>query len=216
MKQRKKQFLVLGLGRFGSSVARHLSEMGHEVLAVDTDQESVDDVAPYVTQAVVADATDEEVLASFEPSSFDAAIVSIGSNVANSTLVSLLCKEAGVKLVVAKASDELHAKVLRKIGVDRVIFPERDMGIRLAKSLVIPGVHELMDIGGDYQIAEIALPASWSGKTLAQLNVRRVYNLSVLAVTRAGKMIASPGADTALMAGDTLLVLGKQEDIDEL
>ncbi len=216
MRMKKKQFLVLGLGRFGSSVAKTLCEMGHEVLAVDSDSDAVDAIAPYVTQCVQADATDEEVLQSFDPASFDAAVVSIGTNVQDSVLVSLLCKEAGVPLVIAKAMDALHAKVLRKIGVDRVIFPERDMGQRLARSLVSPGLLDLMELSNDYQIVELLAPSSWEGKSLVEVNVRRKYGVSVIAIHRGKDFITSPGADTVFAAGDVLLLLGKQRDIDAI
>lgn len=215
--RKKKQFLVLGMSSFGMSVARALSEMGHEVLAVDRNAEMVDAIAPYVTQSVQADATDEEVLRSFEPASFDAAIVSIGGvDVADSMLVSLLCKEAGVPYVVAKAVDELHAKVLRKIGVDRVVFPERDMGYRLAKALVMPGILEMMELADDYQIAEVLVPENWFGRSLVQLNIRRVYHVNVLAIHRGKEFLASPGPDTAFQRGDVVLLLGKQADIDSI
>lgn len=215
--KKRKQFLVLGLSRFGSSVARSLCEMGHEVLAVDRDAEAVEAMAPYVTQCVQADATDEEVLRSFEPASFDAAIVSIGGvDVADSMLVSLLCKEAGVPYVVAKALDELHAKVLRKIGVDRVVFPERDMGQRLAKALVMPRILEMMELADNYQIAEVVVPENWVGRSLMQLNVRRVYRVNVLAIHRGKEFVASPMADMVFQQGDVVLLLGKQDDIDVL
>lgn len=213
--KKRKQFLVLGLSRFGSSVARSLYEMGHEVLAVDRDAEAVEAMAPFVTQCVQADATDEEVLRSFEPASFDAAIVSIGGvDVADSMLVSLLCKEAGVPYVVAKAVDELHAKVLRKIGVDRVVFPERDMGQRLAKALVMPGILEMMELADNYQIAEVVVPENWVGRSLLQLNIRRVYHVNVLAIHRGKEFVASPMADTVFQQSDVVLLLGKQDDID--
>lgn len=216
MRMKKKQFLVLGMGRFGTSVAKTLCAMGHEVLAVDQNQDAVDDIAPFVTQAVQADVTDEDVIASFGPSNFDAAVVSIGTNVQDSVLVSLLCKEAGVPYVIAKAMDELHGKVLRKIGVDRVIFPERDMGQRLARSLVSPGILELMDLSDDHRIAEVIVPDSWVGRTLLQLNVRRNWGVSVIAVRRQSGFTASPGADFAFCEKDILVLLGTQEQIDRI
>lgn len=216
MKAKKKQFLVFGLGRFGSSVAKSLSNMGYEVLAIDRDEELVSDIAPYVTQAVSADATDEAVLGELDAASFDAAVVSIGSNVRDSIMISMLCKEAGIPMVIAKATDELHGKILRRVGVDRVIFPERDMGQRLAKSLVAPGIIDLMELTDDYQIVEIVAPAAWAGKTLMQINVRRNYGLSVIAIRRDSHLEASPGADSVIYGGDWLLVLGKQYDIDAL
>lgn len=216
MRNEKKQFLVLGLGRFGTSVAESLCKLGHEVLAVDADEQLVQDVAPLVTQAVQADATDEEILDSLGVKNFDAAIVSIGSNIRDSILVSVLCKEMGVPFVAAKAVDELHAKVLRKVGVDRVIFPERDMGQRFAKSLVTPNILELVELSDDYEIAEVLAPATWCGRTLADINVRRNYGVSVIAIRRGERLVASPGADEVPQRDDVLVMMGKSRDIDRI
>ena len=211
-----KQYLVLGLGRFGTSVARTLCELGQEVLAVDSDQQLVDDIAPFVTQAVQLDATDEAALGSLGITNFDAAIVSIGANTRDSILVSVLLKEMGVPYLVAKANDELHAKVLRKIGADRVVFPERDMGARLARSIITPNVLELMDLSDDYQIIEIRLPQKWEGQTIIGVNVRRKYGVSILAIHRNDRFLVAPAADMQFEASDTLLVMGKKSDIEEL
>lgn len=216
MRVKPKQYLVIGLGRFGESVARTLCALGHEVMAVDESQELVDAVAPYVTQAVQADATDEAALSSIGIHNFDAAIVSVGQNERNSILIAVLCKEKGVPYVVAKAIDDLHAKILTKVGVDRVVFPEREMGQRLAKSLAKPGIVELMELDRDHQIVEINLPARWQDRTLAQINVRRSYGISVLAIHRQSEFVVSPGADVQFRAGDNLLVLGRQADIAAL
>lgn len=216
MKNAKKQFLVLGLGRFGSSLAKSLAQLGHEVMAADRDDALVQEIAPYVTQAVQADATDEAALDAIGVHNFDAAIVSIGTNISDSILVSVLCKEKGVPYVVAKAVDELHAKVLRKVGVDRVVFPERDMGQRVARSLVAPNILDLMELADDYQIAELTLPEKWQNRTIVDVNVRRNYGLSVIAIHRGAQFLASPGAETTFAAGDVLIVLGKQQDIDAI
>ena len=216
MKQKKKQFLVIGLGRFGASVARTLCDLGHEVLAVDSDEEAVADVSPYVTQAIQANAADDGVLASLDAGTYDAAVVSIGSDIRSSILISVLCKEAGVPLVIAKAMDDLHAKVLSKVGVDRVIFPERDMGQRVARSLVMPQMIELMSLTGSSRVAEILLPEKWQNRTLAESDIRRNTGITVLAVRRGGEMITSLTADFRLLPGDILLVLGAQEQIDAL
>lgn len=214
-KSDRKQYLVLGLGRFGSSLARSLSALGHEVLAVDQDEALVEAMAPFVTQAVQLDATDEEALASLDVKSFDVAAVAIGS-IRDSTLVTVLCKEAGVPCVIAKAVDDLHAKVLQKVGADRVVFPERDMGVRVARSLATPSILDMMDLAEGYQLAEIVAPDAWRGKSLAQVNVRWHYGLSVLAIRRGGEFLASPGADTVFSGGDVLLVLGAQASIEQL
>ena len=173
-------------------------------------------VTPYVTQCVQADATDEEFLRSFDPASFDAAIVAIGTNVRDSVLMALLCKEAGAPMVIAKAMDELHAKLLTKIGVDRVIFPERDMGQRLARFLCSKGMLEVMELDEGYQIAEVLSPAAWAGKTLMELDVRRKYGVSVVGIKRAGGFVASPGGDSRLEAGDTLVMMGHEDAIDTI
>lgn len=214
MRKKKKQFIVLGLGRFGMSLARHLHDLGHEVLAVDSNERLVNDAAAHVTQAIQADATDEASLRQLGVGGFDAAVVAIGSNIRDSILITVLCKEAGVPLVIAKAVDELHAKVLRKVGADRVVFPERDMGQRVARTLDTPNILELMELSGDYRIAELLAPEKWCGRTLMDVNVRRNYGLSVIGIRRGETFMASPGADVRLDAGDILLVLGRTKDIE--
>ncbi|NLI22081.1 MAG: TrkA family potassium uptake protein [Clostridiales bacterium] len=216
MKEKNRQYLVLGLGRFGESLAKTLYKEGHEVLAVDADPELVDGIAPYVTQAVQIDATDEGALESLGVRNFDAAIVSIGQNMRDSILVCVLLKELGVPYLIAKATDDLHGKVLRKIGVDRVIFPERDMGIRLAKSLLTPNVLEQIELSDDYQLVEIILPMKWVGDTIIGVDVRRKYGISILAIHRGGEFVVSPSPDLMFETGDILLVLGKKDDIDSI
>lgn len=211
-----KQYLVLGLGRFGTSVARTLCELGQEVLAVDADEELVQDISHHVTQAIQLDATDEEALASLDVQNFDAAIVSIGQNTRDSILVSVILKELGIPYLVAKANDDLHAKVLRKIGADRVVFPERDMGARIARSILAPNVLDLMNLSDGYQIIEIRVPSKWIGGSLISLNVRRRYGLNILAIHRDNRFIASPAPDLLFEMGDILLVMGKTEDIERL
>jgi trk system potassium uptake protein len=216
MKEKNKQYMVLGLGRFGESLAKSLYKQGHEVLAIDADAELVDAIAPYVTQAIQIDATDEGALQSLGVRNFDAAIVSIGQNMRDSILVCVLLKELGIPYLIGKATDELHAKVLRKVGVDRVVFPERDMGTRLAKSLLTPNVLELIDLSDDYQLLEIILPGKWLGNTIMGVDVRKKYGISILAIHRNGQFIVSPSPDLTFENGDILLVLGKKDDIDSL
>lgn len=215
-KNEKKQFIVLGIGSFGKSLAIALSKMGYDVLAVDKRDDVVADIAPYVTQAVTADATDEDVLESLGIRNFDVAVVSIGQNVRDSILVAVQCKEFGVPYVMAKAIDDLHAKVLRKVGADKVVFPERDMGQRMARALLRPNYIDMIDLEDDYQMVEISAPQSWCGKTLAELNIRRNYSVNVIAVHRGHTFIVSPAADEQFMAGDELLVLGRTDDIDAI
>ena len=191
MKGKTKQFMVLGMGLFGSSLAKSLNDLGHEVLAVDSDADLVEAIAPYVTQAVQIDATDEAALQELGVRNFDAVIVSIGKNLRDSILVCVIIKELGVPYLIAKATDEIHAKVLRKIGVDRVVFPERDMGVRVAKSLITPNVLEMIEFSGDYRLIEIILPSKWVGNTIIGIDVRRKYGISILAIQRNGEFIVS-------------------------
>jgi trk system potassium uptake protein len=216
MKGKTKQFMVLGMGLFGSSLAKTLHEMGHEVLAVDSDADLVESIAPYVTQAVQIDATDEAALQELGVRNFDAVIVSIGKNMRDSILVCVIIKDLGAPYLIAKATDEIHAKVLRKIGVDRVVFPERDMGVRVAKSLITPNVLEMMEFSGDYRLIEIILPSKWVGNSILEVDVRRKYGISILAIQRDGQFIVSPSPDAVFETGDILLVLGQKDDINNI
>ena len=211
-----KQFVVIGLGRFGTSVATELYKMGHEVLAVDNNIERVEDIADSVTHAVCADATDEAELAALGLRNFDVAVVSIGTNIRDSILVTVLCKEKGVPFVLAKAVDDLHAKVLQKVGADRVVFPEREMGQRVARSLVMPNILDLMELSDGFQVAEVVAPDSWCGRTLVEINVRRNYGVSVIAIHRGAQFIASPGAEEKVQPGDVMVLLGKTKDIEAI
>lgn len=213
---KSKQYLVFGLGRFGMSVARSLCRLGQEVLAVDTREEPVDDIASDVTQVAQLDVTDENALKSLGVKNFDAAIVSIGQNTRDSILVCVLLKELGIPYLIAKANDDLHAKVLKKIGVDRVVFPEREMGARLARTIITPSVVDLADLSDDYQILETLLPKDWEGQTLRSLNVRKRYGMNVLAVRRGDSFIAAPGPDDPFQPGDKLLAIGRKTDIRSL
>ncbi len=214
MKRRRMQYAVIGLGRFGTSVATRLCDFGHEVMAVDISEAAVNDIAPYVTQAVQADAATDGILVELGIREVDAAIVCIGASSRSSIMVTVLCKEAGVPMVIAKAEDDLHARILRKVGADRVVFPERDMGERLARSLDAPNILDTMELPSDYRIAEMAVPQMWCGKTLEEISVRRKYGLTIIGIHRSREFIASPGAEVFLYAGDSLVVLGKQKDIE--
>lgn len=211
---RKKQFIVFGIGRFGSALSRTLCEMGHEVLAVDSDEQRVSAIAPYVTNAVQVSSSDEEAMRSLGIRNFDAAIVAIGDDLHHSILISIMCKEMGAKYIVGKASDAMHAKVLLKLGVDRVVFPERDMGVRIAHSLINPHILDLINLHGDYLIADLKCPESWIGHSLKELDVRKIFKISVLALYRGDEMLMDITADTRLEPNDKLLVLGHKREID--
>ncbi len=213
----KKQFIVIGLGRFGSSVARTLAGLGQEVLAVDIDEERVKQLAPVVTHAVQADTTDAGTLRSLGVGNFDVGVVAIGENLQAGILTALLLKELGVPHVVAKVANELHGQVMEKIGVDRIIYPEREMGKRLAHSLVSPSLLDYIELAEDYRIEEVVAPKSMDGKTLRDLNLRNKLGISVIVIKRGeDNMIISPGAEAVVYQGDTLVIIGKNSDLSRL
>ena len=213
----KKQFAVLGVGRFGQATARKLSQMGHDVLAVDRNEEAVDTVADEVTHAVIADITDEDAMGDLGLSNFDAVIVTLGHDLQASVLAVVLAKEAGAKYVVAKAMDDLQVKILGKIGADRIVMPERDMGVRLAQRLAAKNVTDFMELSDDYVFTELKLPEKWAGKNLRQLDVRARYGANVVAVRSAeGKLNVSPAADDPLQSGDFLIMLAPKTMLEKL
>ena len=211
-----KQFVVIGLGRFGSSVARTLAQGDYNVLAIDSDEERVHDIAEEVTHAVQADATDIGTLKTLGVRNFDVAVVSIGENVHSNILATLVLKELGVPFVVAKAQDELHGKVLEKVGADRVVFPERDMGIRIAHNLISSNVLDYIQFAPDYGIVEIVATDKMYGKTLAELQFRTNYGANVMAIKRGKDLHIAPGALDKVLEDDVLVVIGKNEDLDKL
>jgi trk system potassium uptake protein TrkA len=212
----RKQFAVLGLGRFGSSLAVTLTKMGHEVLAVDIKEEAVEAIVREVTKAVQADVHSEEALKSLGLKNFDTVVVAIGQDVQTSILATVMLKEMGVKHLVAKAQSELHGKVLEKVGADTVIFPERDMGIRVAHCLVSCQILDQIQLSPDYSIAEINAMPKMAGKTLGQLNLRVKMGLNVLVIKRDKELIIAPGAETMISGQDVLVVLGSNKAIDNL
>lgn len=213
-----KQYVVIGVGRFGSSVARNLSKLGQEVLAVDKDEERVKYIAGEVTHAVQADATDVSTLKSLGIKNFDVGIVAIGGDVQASIMITLLLKELGVPYVVAKASNKLQGRVLEKVGADRVVFPEREMGKRIAHNLVSSNLLDYIELAKDYRIEEVVAPPGMYGKTLRELNLRNRMGISVIVIKRAGgeDLVVSPGAEASIREGDTLVVIGKNEDLNNL
>jgi len=211
-----KQFIVLGLGRFGSAVATTLAEMGYEVLGVDNDVERVNDLKNKITEVVQADISEEKVLTELGAKNFDAAIVGVASNLESSILTAIILKEMGIKYIIAKAQNNLHAKVLEKIGVDKIVFPERDMGIRIARSLITPNIKDYIELEPDYSIIEIEAPLDFEDKTLSELDLRNKYGINVLAIKRDDKFNISPQAKDVIRKGDFLIVIGETEKITKL
>jgi trk system potassium uptake protein len=210
----KGQYAVIGLGRFGSSLATTLHEAGNEVLAIDRNEERIEEYKDHVTYAVVADSTDEEALKSVGIRNFDAVIVAIGDDIQASILTVLILKELEVKKVVAKAINKRHGQVLYKVGADWVVFPERDMGERVATQLMSPNVLDYIELAKDYSIKEVKVPPSMIEKNLRELNLRARFNITVIAIISDGKVSISPSPDRIIKEGDILVVIGENKDLD--
>lgn len=212
----KKNFVVIGLGRFGSAVARELCELGHQVLAMDTDRDLVQSIADEVTHAVVGDGRDPEVLRSLGVKEYDCAVVAIGNDIGSSALVTLRLKEAGVPQVICKAMSHVHQRLLEKIGADRVVFPEHEMGIKVAQGLAHSNILNFIELSPQYGIVEIDLPHGWSGHTIRDLDIRAKYKVNVIAVRRGRDINVAPGGDWILANGDKLFALGEGRNISAL
>ena len=181
-KGKDKQYIVIGCGRFGSSVAKKMCQLGNEVMVIDKDEDSIENIAEQVTHTAIVDVTEERDLKSIGLGNFDVVIVAISSDIRASIMVTIMAKEMGVPKIVCKAKDELQAKVLYKIGADKVVFPERDMGIRLAYNLASENILDQINLDPEYSIMEIVTPTNWVGKTIIELNLRAKYDITVLAV----------------------------------
>ena len=211
-----KQFVVIGLGRFGASVAKTLYSLGNDVLAIDKDEDLIQDISDSVTHAVQMDATDENGLRSLGLRNFDVAIVTIGDNIQSSVMVTLLVKELGVKYIVAKGNSDLHAKVLYKIGADRVILPEKDMGVRVAHNLVSSSILDYIELSPDYSIMEIEALNEWQDKSLRELRLRSKYGINVMAIKKGDEINLAPSADDLIDAKDVLVAIGLAQDLSTL
>ncbi|MCQ6277714.1 TrkA family potassium uptake protein [Bacillus sp. EB600] len=212
----RKQYVVIGMGRFGSSVATALFNEGNEVLAIDKNEENIEKYQDCLTHAVIGDATDVQTLKEVGIRNFSTVIVAIGDDIQASILSVLLLKELGVKHVVAKAINNSHGRVLNKVGADRVIFPERDMGERLAHQLMSsPNVLNFIELAEDYSMEEIKVPASMHGQNLREINMRANYNITVIAIKNNNKIDILPNPDRALEPDDILIVIGENEDLQK-
>ena len=211
-----KSYVVIGLGRFGSALARQLCQLGAEVLAMDVNADLVQQISGDVTHAVVADARDKEVLKALGVKDFDCAIVAIGGDLSASVLATMNIKELGVPYVVCKAHDDTHRRVLEKIGADRVTIPEQENAVRLARSLSSLNVLDYIELSEDYGIVEIPAPRSWHEKSLKELNVRAKLGVNILAIRRGGKINVSPAADYSICDGDVMVVLGDTAALEKV
>jgi trk system potassium uptake protein TrkA len=212
---KRNQFAVIGLGRFGSSLAKELVALGHEVLGIDKNEEIIEEMNKLLTHTVAADTIDEEALRSIDIHNFDCVVVAIGDDIQASILTAILLKELGVKKVVAKALSALHGKVLQKIGVDRVIFPEREMGVRVANQLVSPNLLDYIELSKDYTIAELSATRRISDLSLKELDTRARYGCSIVAINKREDVIIAPTAEDVVEEGNIMVVIGTNEQVDD-
>lgn len=213
-----KSFLIIGLGRFGDALARELFRLGHEVMAVDKNEESVSKIADFVTHSLVADVRDENVLRSIGARNFDHAIVAFSDNIQDNILITLLLKEIGVKNVISKGRNALHVKVLKKIGADRIVFPETDMGVRLAQTLSSSNIIDFIEISENYSIIETNTPHKWVGSSIKKLDVRAKYGINILAIKgQDGRTVnITPSPEYVIKTGDILVIVGANDDIQNI
>lgn len=214
----KKQFVVLGLGSFGASVAVTLQKLGCDVVAVDQDMELVTEIAEKVTYAMQADIENPRLLESLGSKNFDGMVVGSSENLEGSILATLAAREMGIPYILCKAHDERHARVLRKIGADAVVFPEEEMGRKIAKNLVSANLADWIELSPDYSIVETAIPKRWIGKTLKELDVRRTYEVNVVGLKEEeeGCVEITPDPDMPLKEGMILMLIGANKALERI
>ncbi|MCK8601788.1 potassium channel family protein [Desulfoferrobacter suflitae] len=213
-----KRFAVIGLGKFGFHVARTLYEEGNEVVAVDMDQSRIQEIDPVCTEALVLDARDKDRMGSLGLDEMDAVVVSCGEDISTSVLVTLYLQEIGVKRILAKAVDEDHGKILKKVGATEVIHPEKSMAVKVAQGLSRPNILDFIPLAEDYTLLQIAPPRAFIGKSLKQLNLRAKYNVHVIAIEEvlADNIVLVPPAEFVIKDSDILIMLGKAQDIKRI
>ncbi|MGN0318392.1 MAG: potassium channel family protein [Lachnospira sp.] len=215
-KSKQKQYIVIGLDRFGRSVAKNLEQNDCMVLAIDKDQKKVNQISDYVTSAMCLDITDEEVADELGLNNFDAAIISFANSLETAVLATVCIKERGIPFVIAEAYDEIQGKVLEKVGVDKIVYSEQEMGAHLANNLAFDHIIDSVEVSADYTIAEIQTPVSWEGKSLIELNLRKKYEINVIALKRNNEINVTPVADMPLLKDDVLVILGKNDILKKL
>lgn len=207
-KNMRKEYIVIGLGRFGSSMAKQLEANGCEVLAIDRNEKRVNQIAEYVTLAMCVDVTNEDALKELGGRNFDGAIISIGHSLEASVLAAIWAKEQGVGQIIAKAYDDMQGKILTKVGVDKIVYPEREMGVHLANDLAFNNLFDAIELTSEYSIADVPALGSWAGKNLEELKLREKYGVNVIAIKRGGVLLINPPADDPTKQGDIFLILG--------
>ena len=211
-----KEFAVFGLGKFGVSVAKSLMTLGCQVIVVDRNEERVQEIADDVTYAMVADVTDSQVLENLGIRNLDGVVIAISNYMEASVMATILAKEMGVPMVLAKASNEIHKKILLKVGVDTVVFPEKEMGIRIARNLVSGNFVDFVEVSHDFSIVEVYAKEEWQGKTIRELNFRGIYGVNIIAVKYKEDISVSPNPDVPLKSGCELIMIGRNSDLKKL
>ena len=214
-KVKRKQFLVAGLGLFGTSVAVTLQGLGYDVYALDSDESIVQDLSMQLPYVVCGDASDKKTLQSLPLEDVDVAVVAIG-NVERNMMTTMLLKELGIKQVVSKAINSLHGAMLSKIGADKVIFAERDMGERLAHNLISAGVMDYIELSSEISVMSLPIPTEFIGKNLIEADLRRRYDVNVVAIKRDGRTIVNPKAQEVFQPEDEIIVLGTHEGVKRM
>ena len=214
--KKDRQFAVIGLGRFGSNMAKALSKMGYEVLAIDKNQHKVQEFSDEVTHVVQADTTDENALRELGILNFDVVVVAIGEDVQANVLTTLQLKEIGVNFIVATSRNSLHTKLLEKVGADRIVAPERDMARRVAYNLASTSVMDYIELSPRFSIVEITAPKAFQNKTIAESNIRAKYGINVVAIKRGEDLIISQLPSEKIIKDDIVVVVGKNESINGL
>jgi trk system potassium uptake protein len=209
----KKEFVVIGLGRFGGSIARELIHQGANVMVIDTSSERVDEFAHIATQSIIADTTDEAVIQSLGLWNYEHVIVAIGENIQASILTTLILKENGVQKITVKAQNDYHEKVLKKIGADFVVHPERDMGIRIANNMMSNNVLDYLELSDKHSIMEIRANQKLANQSIIDLDIRAKYGINIVGIKRDDSIIVSPPANEVIVENDILLVIGADVDI---
>ena len=212
----KKTYAVFGLGRYGIAVARELVENGMEVIAIDTEQKIVNDAAAYLPVCKCADVTDAEVISRLGIGNIDTVIVCMASNLEASVMAVTLCKDAGVKTVIAKCANEMHQKILLRVGADKVVFPENESGIRLAKNLLSSGFIDMISLSKDVSMVEIDVKGEWIGKNLIELNLRKKYGFNIVAVKKGERVNVNINPEQALDADTMLIVIANTSKLGKL
>lgn len=212
----KKTYAVFGLGRYGTAVASELEARGAEVIAIDNDPTAVEEAASSLTVCKCADITDRKVVEQLGIANVDTVIIAMANSFEASVMATMLCKELGVPTVIAKCSNELHRQILRKVGADRVVFPENDSGIRLARNLLTAGFIDMMELSGKVSLVELEVRGEWAGKSLAELNLRKRYAMNVVALRHGNAVSTAIDPNAPLQKEQTLIVIADTDRLERL